>query len=243
MIDSILAYDATGGGVMTIVAPTSFTIKADGFLVGYFLDGISAQRVIVTNPANTDWDATGLVLYPTTDGTAVGAGVQWQPLKRKVPVKQGNILVFTSVSGANPIHCGVYVDYAPFSFKLRSDEPLEAAYGYTRTTVAGGTNCAAGTLVQGATNLTAFPDRVLTPVKIHANAAFTTTAMLGIRKLGSGTMFIIPIGLTDIANDWWSYELPLGLFTVTQGASIELFWCSVTAEQPTAQIDFTYPPR
>lgn len=239
-IDTILGYDATGGGVMTVVAPTSLTIKDDGYLFGYFLDGISAQRVIVTNPANTKWDATGLVLYPTSDGTAVGAGVQWQLLKHKVPVKQGDVLILTSVSGANPIHCGLYVDYPPFSFKLRADEPSEMAYGYTRTTVAGGTNCAAGTIVQGATNLANFPDRILTPVKIHANAAFTTTAMLGIRKLGTGTIFIVPIGLTDVANDWWSPELPLGLFTVTQGSSIELFWCSVTAEQPTAQIDFAY---
>jgi len=240
MIDTILGYAATGGGVMTVVAPTSLTIKADGYLFGYFIDGISASRVIVTNPQNLDWNPTGLVLYPTTDGTAVGAGVQWQPLKHKVPVKEGDILVLTSVSGANPIHCGLHVDYAPFSFKLRPDEPTEMAHSYTRTTVAAAANCAAGTTVQGP-NLTAFPNKILTPVKIHANAAFTTTAMLGIRKLGTGTMFIVPIGLTDVANDWWSYELPLGLFTVTQGSSIELFWCSVTAEKPTAQIDFAYP--
>jgi len=31
------------------------------------------------------------------------------------------------------------------------------------------------------------------------------------------------------------------LFTVTTGDSIELFWISVTAEQPTAEIDFVYP--
>jgi hypothetical protein len=241
MIDTILGYDALGGGVLTVVAPTSLTIKADGYLFGYFLDGISVQRCIITNPANTKWDPTGLVLFPTTDGTAVGAGVQWQPLKHRVPVKEGDVLIMTGVSGANPMHCGLYVDYEPFSFKLRPDEPTELAYAYTRATVPGGTNCAAGTLVQSATNLTSFPDRILTPVKIHANAAFTTTAMIGIRKLGTGVMFILPIGLTDVTNDWWSYDLPLGLFTVTKGSSIELFWCSVTAEQPTAQIDFAYP--
>jgi len=240
MIDTILGYDATDGGVLTVVSPTSLTIKADGYLFGYFLDGISVERCIITNSANTKWDATGLVLYPTTDGTAVGAGVQWLPLKHKVPVKEGDVLVMTGVSGANPMHCGLYVDYAPFSFKLRPDAPMEEAYSYTRTTVAAPANCAAGTTVQ-APNLTAFPDRVLTPVKIHANAAFTTTAMVGIRKLGTGTIFIVPIGLTDVANDWWSYGLPLGLFTVTQGSSIELFLCSVTAEKPTAQIDFAYP--
>lgn len=245
VLDSIVGYDATGGGVMTVVAPTSLTIKGGStqkaYIVAYCVDGISAQRVIVTNPANPKWDATGLELYPTSDGTAVGAGAQFQPLKHKVPVQGGDILVLTSVSGANPIHCVLYIDYPPYSFQLRSDNPEGEALYYTRTTAAGGTNCAAGTFVQGATNLTNFPERDLTPISVHANGNFTTTAFLGIRKLGTGYMTVWAVGLTDIANDWWTYGLPKGLFKVTKGDSIELFWCSVSAEQPTAQIDFAYP--
>jgi len=182
-----------------------------------------------------------LVLYPTTDGTAVGSGVQWQPLKHKVPVRGGDVLVMTSVSGANPIHCILYIDYPPYGFSVRPDNPTETGLYYTRTTVAGGTNCAAGTSQQATTNLGAFPNRMLTPVAVHANAAFTTTAFLGLRKLGTGYIVYFPIGLTDVANDWWSFGLPKGLFTVTKGDSIELFWISVTAEQPTAEIDFVYP--
>ena len=48
-LDTILFYDATGGGVATVVAPTSFTIKGSSAeqarLVGYWLDGISAEEV------------------------------------------------------------------------------------------------------------------------------------------------------------------------------------------------------
>lgn len=246
MLDSIVGYDATGGGVMTVVNTTSLTIKGDqaqtAYIVAYAVDGISAQRVIVTNTQNPAWDATGLVLYPTNDGTAVGAGVQFQVLKHKIPVKGGDVLTLTSVSGANVIHCVLYIDYPPYTFQLRPDQATEEGLYYTRTTVAGGTNCAAGTSVQGATNLTAFPNRVLTPVSVHANAAFTTTAFLGLRKLGTGYITYWMIGLTDIANDHWTYSLPKGLFTVTKGDSIELFWISATAEQPTAQIDFVYSP-
>jgi len=236
---SIMGYDATGGGVMTVVSPTSLTVKEDGNIVGYALDGISVQRCVITIPQSTKWDPTGLVLYPTSDGTAVGAGRQWMPLKHKVPVKKGDVIVMTSVSGANPCHCILYLEYGS-GFSVRPDAPSEAGLYYTRTTVAG-TNCAAGTLVQVG-DLTTFPDRILTPVSIHANAAFTTTAFVAMRKSGSGDITIWPIGLTDIANDWTSPGLPKGLFTVTKGDSIELWFSSVTAEAPTAQIDFVYAP-
>jgi hypothetical protein len=245
-LDSIVGWDATGGGVLTVVNSTSLTVKGGAdqiaYIVGYSLDGISVRRVTVTNAANPSWDATGLVLYPTTDGTAVGAGAQWQPLKHKVPVRGGDVLVMTSLAGANPVTCILYLDYPPYGFSVRPDSPTEEGLYYSRTTVAGGTNCAAGTAVQGATSLGNFPNRMLTPVSIHANAAFTTTAMLGIRKLGTGYLTYWNIGLTDIANDWWTFSLPKGLFTVTKGDSIELFWISDTAEQQTAQIDFVYPP-
>ena len=242
MIDTILAYDATGGGVMAVVPPCSLTIKMDGKIVGYFYDGISAEDVTITNASNPAWDAAGIRLPATSDGTAVGAGDPFRWLTHKIPVKKGDVLVLTSTSGANPVHCGLYIEYpGGLGFSLRKE--LEGdAYLTFRTTVAGGTNCAAGTIVQGATNVTNFGQgRTYTPVEVKAAGAFTTTAFLGIRKLGGeNVLFIVPVGLTDVANDMKRALLPKGIFTVTQGDAIELFWSSVTAEQPTASIIFAY---
>lgn len=241
-MDTILTYDATGGGVQAVVPPTSLTIKADGHLVGYFLDGISVNDCVVTNANNPNWEAAGMTFAPTSDGTAVGAGDMIRWLTHKVPVKKGDVLVCTSTSGANPTHFGLYVEYpGGGAFKPRGE--LEGqAYLTFKATAAGGTNCAAGTIVQGATNVTGFGQgRTYTPVQVKANAAFTTTAFLGLRKLGgSNVLFIMPVGLTDVANDTKRTYIPHGIFTVTQGDSIEIFWSSATAEQPTADILFAY---
>ena len=247
MIDTILAHDPTGGGVMAVVPGSSFTIKEHGFLVGYFYDGISAEEVTITNPQNPKWDPAGFTLVPTSTGTEVIAGTPYKPMPKRVPVRKGDVLVFTATSGANPIHLGVYVEYpgGKFgSFKLRPDQDMEPGLLVTRATVAGGTNCAIGTIVQGATNLEDFPQgRLLTPVSVASNATFTTTAFLGLRKYGGdNVMFVMPIPLDDVAAAWRDNKLPLGLFTVTQGDAIELFWMSATAEQPTADITFAYAP-
>lgn len=241
-IDTILAYAATGGGVMAVVSPTSLTIKSDGHIVGYFYDGISAESVAITNANNPSWEAAGVTLPATSDGTAVGAGDPFRWLPHKIPVKKGDVLVLTSTSGANPVHCGIYVEYSGgLGFSIRPTQE-GAAYYVTKATAAGGTNCAAGTIVQGATNVTGFGQgRTYTPVQVKANAAFTTTAFLGLRKLGGDNyLFIVPIGLTDVADDMKAAVLPKGLFTVTQGDAIEVFWSSATAEQPTAEITFAY---
>jgi hypothetical protein len=244
MLDTILGYDATGGGVAAVVPPTSLTTKGAGTIVGYFYDGISAEEVTITCPTDEDWPAAGFSLPATSDGTAVGAGLQWMPLDVQVPVKANKALVLTTTSGGNPVHVGVYVDYpglggasAPFSIR----QPGSAkGIPWTRSTVAGGTNCAAGTIVQGATNLTNFGNHTWTPVAINANAAFTTTAFLGIRKLGGANLLpIFPVGLTDVANDMRGYGLPHGIGqTYTGNDAMEIFWSSVTGEQPTANITF-----
>ena len=248
MLDSIVGYDATGGGVLAVVAPTSLTIKGDNsqvaYIVGYAYDGISAEEVTITNAQNRDWPAGGVSLPATSDGTAVGAGMPWLPLDVQIPVRGGDVLVLTSTSGANPVHLVLYLDYPPYSFQLR--DPLAPIKGYcwTRITAAGGTNCAAGTTVQGATNLTAFGDYVWTPVAINAAAAFTTTAFLAVRKLGGPSNLVFwPIGLTDVANDMRGYILPKGLgLTFTKGDAMEIFWISATAEQPTANVTFARAP-
>lgn len=247
MIDTILAHDPTGGGVMAVVPGSSFTIKENGFLVGYFYDGISAEEVTITNPQNPKWDPAGFSVPPTTTGTAVIRGKPFTLFRKRLPVRKGDVLVFTATSGANPIHLGVYVEYPGGKygpFKLRPDQDMAPGLLVTRTTVAGGTNCAIGTIVQGATNLEDFPQgRILTPVSVTPNATFTTTAFLGLRKYGGdNVLFVMPIALDDVANAWEEGLLPLGLFTVTQGDAIELFWMSATAEQPTADITFAYAP-
>lgn len=241
-IDTILTYDATGGGTQAVVPPTSLTIKHDGYLVGYFADGISLNDIVITNTNNPAWEAAGFKLPATSDGTAVGAGdaMRWFP--HKIPVKKADVMTVVSTSGANPVHAGLYVEYPGGSgFGLRKE--LEGAAFYTtKTTTAAGTNCAAGTIVQGATNVTGFNQaKTYTPVMVKANAAFTTTAFLGLRKLGGANyLFITPIGLTDVANDMKPAVLPKGLFTVQHGDEIEVHWSSVTAEQPTADITFAY---
>jgi len=242
MLDTILAYDATGGGVLAVVPPTSLTIKKDGHLVGYFYDGTIAEDVVVTNANNPAWEAAGFKLQATSDGTAIGAGDCLRWLTHKVPVKKGDVLVLTSTAGAAAVYCGIYVEYSGGMAFAPRGELEGTGHLVTKTTTAGGTNCAAGTIVQGATNVTGFGQgRTYTPVQIKANAAFTTTAFLGLRKLGGdNVLFIMPVGLTDIANDMKRNLVPKGIMTVTQGDSIEVFWASVTGEQPTADITFAY---
>ena len=81
-LDTILGYDATGGGVLAAVAPTSLTIKGrsdqEAHLVGYFYDGISAEDLTVTCATNPAWDAAGFRVHATTDGTAIGSGDQFR---------------------------------------------------------------------------------------------------------------------------------------------------------------------
>ena len=242
MIDTILAYDATGGGTLAVVAPTSLTIKKDGFLVGYYYDGISAEDLTVTNGNNTDWEAAGFKLPATSDGTAVGAGDAIRWFTHKIPVKKKDVLTLVGTSGANPVYAGIFIEY-PGGLQFRPRGVLEGnAFLVTKGTTAGGTNCAAGTIVQGATNITGFgTGRTYTPVQVKSNAAFTTTAFLGIRKhSGDNVLFIMPIGLTDVANDMKAGLVPLGIMTIESQDEIEVFWASATAEQPTADITFAY---
>lgn len=250
VLDTILGYDATGGGTLAVIPPTSLTIKGSSNqkanLVGYFYDGISAEDLTVTCATNPDWDAAGFRVHATTDGTAIGSGDQFRYFPKKIPVRGGDVLSLVGTSGANPVHAGIYVDYPWMQGPKFEKRPWEGesdeAYETYKSIAAGGTNCAAGTIVQGATNVTGFlQGRTYTPVGIEANGAFTTTALIGIRKLGGlNTLFVAPIGLTDVANDWNYHPLPKGIFTVTQGDQIEPFFSSVTAEQPTANLRLLY---
>lgn len=245
VLDTILTYDATGGGTQAVVPPTSLTIKGpstqEAFIVGYFCDGISVNDITITCATNPDWEPAGFTLPATSDGTAIGAGDSWRPLPHKIGVRGGDVLVIVSTSGANPCYAGLYIEYpGDPAYAVRPAQEGKAHY-VTKASVAGGTNCAAGTIVQGATNLTGFMQgRTYTPVMVKANAAFTTTAFLGIRKLGAPFLFIVPIPLTDVAADFKNLVLPKGIMTVTQGDQVEVFWSSATAEQPTADVVFAY---
>jgi len=247
MIDSILAYDATGGGLAAVVPPTSLTIKGpstqEAYIVAYAYDGISASNLVITCATNPDWEAVGFNLPPTGNGTAIAAGDAIRSLAHKIKVRGGDVLVLTTVSGANPVHVVLWIDYPPFSFQMRNPAEQPAACYASRATVAGGTNCAAGTIVQGATNVGGFlQGRTYSLIGAAANGAFTTTAFLGLRKLGSNYMLMLPIPLTNVAQlGKQNIQLAKGIFpTVTQGDQIEVLWSSVTAEQPTATILFAY---
>lgn len=247
VLDTILTYDAANGGVQTVVSPTSLTIKGPStqkaYLVAYALDGISVNDVIVTCATNPDWEPAGIQLKPTTAGIATSGGPPIAALPTKVEVKGGDVLVFTSTSGANPTHALMYVDYPPYTWKgLRDMANIPEGHLVYKATAAGGTNCAAGTLVQGATNVSGFMQgRSYNVVAATISGAFTTTAFLGMRKLGSSYMLIIPCPLTDVAQAWQPFYLPPGVMdSFGQGDQMEIFWSSVTAEQPTGNILFAY---
>lgn len=247
-VDTIVGYDATGGGTLAVISPTSLTIKGssqkDRYLLGYWYDGISANDLTITCTTNPEWEAAGITLPPTSDGTATSAGLQYRLFGHKIPVKGGDVMTLAATSGANPVMAGLFVEYPELepTFQPRQVDQQEGVAHYvSKSTTAGGTNCAAGTFVQGATNITGFMEgRTYTPLIVNANAAFTTTAVLGMRKLGGNSLFAVPIPLTDVAADWMIKPLPKGLFTVSKGDAIEVFWSSVTAEQPTANVTFVY---
>lgn len=238
-IDTVVGYDATGGGVLAAVPPTSFTIKENGYIVGYWYDGISAEEVTITNAGNSDWPAAGFSLPATSDGTAVGAGKPWMPLRHRIPVKKADVLTLTATSGANPVHAGLFIDYGGFAVP----SPLEGqGYLWTRSTTALGTNCSAGTFV-GPTatgNMTAWGDRTWELVAVDADGAFTTTAIVGLRKQGGpNLLYAQPVGLTDVANDVRGYGVPRGLgWTLSGNDVLEVLALSVTAEQPTFKLTF-----
>lgn len=245
VLDTILTYDAANGGVQTVVPPCSLTIKGPSsqtaYIVGYFLDGISVNDCAVTCATNPDWEAAGVTFLPTSTGTAIIGNQPFKWLDHKIPVRGGDVLTCTSTSGANPTHFGLYIEYP--GGESYGHRALGGATGHLRTyaLVAGGTNCAAGTLVQSATNTTGFQQgKTYTPLYASISGAFTTTAFLGIRKLGSNYMFITPVPLTDVAQAWAPMNFPKGLFTCTQGDSVEVWWSSVTAEQPTGNLTFVY---
>ena len=241
-LDTMIAHDATGGGTLVALTGSSLTAKADGHLIGYFYDGISAEDIVITNPNNPKWDPAGIKLPATSDGTAVGAGDPFRWLPWKMPVRKNDALTVVATAGAHPVHAGLHMLY-PGGIAFSPRQPLDGeALGVTKTTTAAGTNCAAGILQIGATRISGFlQGRTYTPTQVKANAAFTTTAFLGLRKYGGDNYtFITPIGLTDVANDMKPAMLPKGLFTVTQGDEIEVFLASYTAEQPTADVTFGY---
>ena len=248
MIDSILTYLAANDGAGAVVPPCSLTIKGPStqtaYIVAYAYDGISAGSVALTCATNPSWEAAGFTLPPTSDGTAVGAGRAIQVLPHKIPVRGGDVLIVTHESGANPSHCDLWVDYpGGIAFTPRNTAQQSQALYVGKLTVAGGTNCAAGTFVRGATTVGGFMQgRTYNLMGAFAIGAFTTTAFLGLRKLGANNMLILPIPLTMAAQDMTkNIDLPTGVLdSFAQGDQVEIYWSSVSAEQPTAQTLWVY---
>jgi hypothetical protein len=245
MLDTILLYDATGGGAMTAISPSSLTIKGPSnqkaYLIGYWLDGISVNRLTITCTTNKNFEAAGFVLPPTTDGTAITCGKQFELLPHKMELNGGDVLVATLEAGANPGHAGLFIEYpGEPNYGIRPVQDGEANY-VTKPTTATGTNCTAGAITWGTTMLTGWVQgRAYTPLKVAANAAFTTTPIVCLRKLGSNFMLALPVALTDVAQDWIYPALPKGWFVVQSGDSVEVGMSSATAEQPTADVTFAY---
>ncbi len=246
-MDSILAYDLTGGGVMAALAPTSFTIKGpssqNAYIVGYASNGISPQGAVVTCANDERWEAAGFNLHNTADGTAVGAGDQWVPLPVKVPVRGGDVLAITSVSGANPHWVILYIDYPPFNYKAR--DPFQSQPSgclITRTTAASGVNLTAGVVQGGLVTLVGFGARTYSPVYIHmTGGTMTTDNYMGIKKLGDPYTTFWRVPLIAAGDDQKVWPLPQGMFTVGQGDTVEISWAGDTANQPIAMVTFAYP--
>ena len=241
VLETILGYDLTGGGVMTAPGP-SFTIKGPNtqraYIRGYYLDGISGHMVVVTNPNNTDWES-GFILTQTINGLATSTPKVIHWFNSAIPVQGGDVLVLTSTSGGNPHHCGLYVDYPPYTFKVPSPASLGEQYRLTRLTAAAAA-LTAGVVQTGLTTLTGWGKRRYTPHAVQAVGALTTNPFIGLNKLGEAYKTFWPLPLTDVAQCWHPYELPDGLFEIRAGDTVEVSWLSDTAESPTANVTFRY---
>jgi len=241
-IDSILAYSAATGA-MAAVAPTSLTIKENGHIVAYALDGTDAASALVTNTTNTDWDPAGVV-FPVTSQSSILPGKPMVYLKHRIPVNKADILTITSINAAAAAHLVLWIDYGS-GFKVRgTDQPV--AHYTSRATVAQTAVCAAGTFVGGNTNVTAFPkgqtQRTYTLIGVNCLAAMTTNFFVGLRKAGSSYMLVVPCSSDAIINTWpMTHDLPLGVLdTITLGEGLEVYLSSITGERPTATLTFAY---
>jgi len=241
-IDSILAYAATTGA-MAAVAPTNLTIKQNGHIVAYALDGTDAASATITNTLNDSWDPAGFTL-PVTSQSSILPGKAMIFLKHKIPVNKADVLTITSVNAAAAAHLVLWLDYGS-GFQVRGTDQPEARY-VTRASVAQTAVCAAGTFVGGNTNVTNFPSgkggRIYTLIGVNCLAAMTTTFFVGLRKAGSSYMLVVPVSSDAIINTWpMTMDLPLGVMdTVSKGDGIEVFLSSITGERPTVNLTFAY---
>lgn len=248
----MVAYDATGGGVMTTTvggAPLVVPGKpgSTSYIVAYALDGISVNEVTITCAQETEWDAAGFSLKPTGNGTATGRCRSIQTLNNPIPITAGRTLVLTGTSGANPMLLIVYITYDGGSWKPRLSHNVGAPKRLlTRASAASGVNLTAYTIQTGLITLATWPNKAYEPVEIAPDAAFTTTPIIGIRKLNEGDWFFVMLPLTDVAQLWDPIMLPYGVLDGPSGPlihsndTLEIAWLSATAEQPTGKLSFAY---
>jgi len=244
-IGCMIGYDATGGGVLaTVTGGPSMTVPGKlgsiSHIVAYGLDGTSVGSVTLTCTAETMWEAAGFSLKATANGTATSSCKSYRKLTHKIPIHAGKTLVMTGVSGAHPMWCILYIEYDGGEWK---DRMLGEGVGllWTRVTTASGTNTTTLVVQSDLVSLTGFGDRIYTPVKVDIASAYTTTAIIGLKKRGSDQPYIyFLLPLTNVAHLWDETLIPHGVMTITGNDTLDVSWLSVSTEQPTANITFGY---
>lgn len=243
----MVASDATGGGALA--APTGCPslvvpgkLGEECLIVGHALDGVSVNECTITCAGEEGrWPTTGFSLRPTSDGSAIGGGKSVEWWDNPVPVKSGQTIAFAGTSGANYMWNILYLDVPPYNFKMPMPGPKAKAVKWTRSTAASGTNLTANTLQTGLVTLANFGDYAWQIDDIHADAAFTTNPIIGLKldkkeATPYRLYFILP--LTDVAQDWERLRFPGDQLPIGLGDVLDIGWLGETAEQPTAKITF-----
>ena len=247
VLASMVAHDATGGGVMAaLTGGPSLNVPGkageDSYLVGYTYAGISAEEVTITCAADDRWPTAGFSLKATSNCAAASGCKALRWFKNRTPVRAGEAITFTGTSGSNASWCILYFAVAPFNWRRPDEAQKVDAFKWSRTTAASGTNTTALTVQSGLVTLTAFGDHEYEIEDITIGGAFTTAPIIGC-KIDKGdwpytVYFLLPE--TDVAQLWEPIDLPSGILKVVKGDTMNISWLTDSTEQPTAIFTFKY---
>lgn len=249
-LETWLYEDPTGGGTMIVMAGSgsALTVPKDVDIVGYFLGGTSGQHVLMQVTGNKDWESGGVYFENTMIATTLQKDpIVWLP--HRIPLKKGDVMAFTSTSGANPHILGLYVDdgTAP-TFKPPMANGEGRSNVMSLVSAASGLNTTALTaqLNTATTTLTSFMASREYKLNDRGPTLFTAmtgpTVLVGIQDGASAYITWWPVVYTPAAQRGF-YRMPAdGLPKFTKGSNCRIHWCSEAAEQPRVILPFAYAP-